>query len=187
MAGNNQKYDVKKYPDRLWCIKLTGWMYLLDFLRVQARCAKYSAQDSRQVNYHSFSFSRESNKPTLKKSFVWDIFSVVQALCKHTFKDHESATEAQFKHIASWQCEHLWSTIKSTACVHLCVRSSRRKTRGPVAEGDHARARRLHELNNPRLGKNCRGKWNFPTRGGKKRRRANPPALCLPGSHNERP
>ena len=141
MAGNNQKYDVKKYPDRLWCIKLTGWMYLLDFFN---GCAKYSAQDSRQVNYHSFSFSRESNKPTLKKSFVWDIFSVVQAPCKHhayTFKDHESATEAQCKHIASWQCEHLWSTIKSTACVHLCVRSSRRKTRGPVAEGDHARKR----------------------------------------------
>ena len=139
MAGNNQKYDVKKISRQV-VIKLTGWMYFFDFLQVQARCAKYSAQDSRQVNYHSFSFSRESNKPTLKKSFVWDIFSVVQALCKHTFKDHESATEAQCKHIASWQCEHLWSTIKSTACVHLCVRSSRRKTRGPVAEGDHARA-----------------------------------------------
>ena len=128
------------------------------------------------IHFH-FHVSQTSR---LWKSHLFEIYS---QLCKRhasTFKDHESATEAECKHIASRQCEHLWSTIKSTCCVHLCVSSSRRKTRGPVAERDHARAsaRRLHELNNPRLGKNCRGKWNFPTRGGKKRRRANPPA-CL--------
>ena len=168
----------KKYPDRLWCIKLTGWMYLLDFLRVQARCAKYSAQDSRQVNYHSFSFSRESNKPTLKKSFVWDIFSVVQAPCKHqayTFKDHESATEAHCKLTMRTLVKH-----NQVICVRALVRELEQAedARPSCRTRSRTRGRRLHELNNPRLGKNCRGKWNFPTRGGKKRRRANPPA-CL--------
>ena len=171
MAGNNQKYDVKKYPERLWCIKLTGWMYLLDFLRVQARCAKYSAQDS-------FSFSRESNKPTLKKSFVWDIFSVVQAPCKHIQgprKCYGSTVQAHCKLTMRTLVKHnqvnlLRALVRELEQAEDARPSCRRRSR--------ASERRLHELNNPRLGKNCRGKWNFPTRGGKKRRRANPPA-CL--------
>ena len=64
------------------------------------------------------------------------------------------------------------------ACTCAWARAGGRRAAQLQNEITHVWVCRLHELNNPRLGKNCRGKWNFPTRGGKKRRRANPPA-CL--------
>ena len=145
MAGNNQKYDVKKISQEVV-------MYQIDRLDVfiglltgsSALCKVFSSRfKAGELSFiFIFTWVKQADfEKVICLRYILSCASTMQAPCKHTFKDHESVTEAQCKHIAIWQCEHLWSTIKSTACVHLCVRSSRRKTRGPVAEGDHARER----------------------------------------------
>ena len=118
--------------------------------------------------------------------YILSCASTMQAPCIHIQgprKCYGSTVQAHCKLTMRTLVKH-----NQVNCVRALVREiEQAEDARPSCRRRSRTRRRLHELNNPRLGKNCRGKWNFPTRGGKKRRRANPPALCLPGSHNERP
>ena len=187
MAGNNQKYDVKKISRQVV-------MYQIDRLDVfiglltgsSALCKVFSSRfKAGELSFiFIFTWVKQADfEKVICLRYILSCASTMQAPCIHIQgprKCYGSTVQAHCKLTMRTLVKH-----NQVNCVRALVREIEQAedARPSCRRRSRTSARRLHELNNPRLGKNCRGKWNFPTRGGKKRRRANPPA----GSHNERP